>query len=84
MKKDKKRGFSDNNTQKQPNKPQSRDGQSVDMSATSALQDKFTEELEPIKEECALAIVSVKNLPHDDLKVQMMARACYPDVKISK
>lgn len=69
MKKEKKRGFTDDQVKKQLNKPPSRDGQSVDMSATSALQDKFTEELEPIKEECALAIVSIKNLQHDDLKV---------------
>jgi len=31
-----------------------------------------------------LAIVSVTNIQHEDLKVQMMARACYPSVKISK
>lgn len=28
--------------------------------------------------------MSIKNFAHEDLKVQMMARACYPDVKISK
>ena len=31
-----------------------------------------------------MAIVSVKNFHHEDLKVQMMVRACYPDIKISK
>lgn len=31
-----------------------------------------------------LALVAFSNLQHENLKVQMMARACYPDIKISK
>lgn len=31
-----------------------------------------------------LAIVKFEGLTHTDLKVQMMARACYPDIKINK
>jgi hypothetical protein len=31
-----------------------------------------------------MAVMSFKNMKHEDLKVQMMARACYPEVKISK
>jgi hypothetical protein len=31
-----------------------------------------------------LAIIGIDNIKHDDLKVQMLARACYPDIKLSK
>ena len=87
MKKEKKRGFTDNNSKnlrKNAKTPSQDNLSGQDISATSALQEKFNDELEPVKEESALAIVSIKNFKHEDLKVQMMARACYPDVKISK
>ena len=88
MKKEKKKGFTDNqskNAKKSAKTPSQGEMSGQDISATSALQEKFIDELEPIKEESALAIISIKNMPnHEPLKVQMMARACYPDIKISK
>ena len=83
---EKKDGFTEN-VKRQP-KPQS-SGDSRAGSATTAkkgLEEKEKTTVEPgdVKEDAALAIVSVTNLQHDDLKVQMMARACYPDLKISK
>jgi hypothetical protein len=49
--------------------------------AVAGLEEKF---LVKPEDYATLAIVSFNNLQHEELKVQMMARACYPDVKISK
>ena len=74
---ERKDGFTDNGKRAKPASSQeSRAG-----SATTGLEEKF--QVKP-EDEATLAIVSITNLPHEDLKVQMMARACYPDVKISK
>jgi len=74
---EKKGGFTDS---VQRNKPTSNQ-ESRANSATDKIEEKFHVKDE---DEATLAIVSFNNLQHDDLKVQMMARAVYPDVKISK
>jgi hypothetical protein len=73
---EKKGGFTDSVQRKPASSQESRAG-----SATTGLEAKF---LVKPEDYATLAMVSFSNLQHDDLKVQMMARACYPDVKISK
>ena len=70
---EKKGGFSDN-----INKGSTQDSR---VNAAVALEEKFSVKPEDY---ATLAVVNFKNIKHDDLKVQMMARACYPEVKISK
>ena len=74
---EKKGGFTDTQNKAKPqSSAESRGG-----SATQRIEEKFV--VKP-DEYATLAIVAFSNLQHEDLKVQMMARACYPDVKISK
>lgn len=75
---EKKGGFTDNvKVQQKPlSSQESRTG-----SVGTGLEEKF--QVKP-EDYATLALVSFGNLQHDDLKVQMMARACYPDIKISK
>ena len=49
--------------------------------AGGVLEEKFIVKPEDY---ATLALLRFSNLQHEDLKVQMMARACYPDIKISK
>jgi hypothetical protein len=74
---EKKEGFTDNVKRSKPSSSQ--DGRAV--SAATALEEKY---LVKPEDYATLAIVSVQNINHEDLKVQMMARACYPQIKISK
>ena len=74
---EKKGGFTDSVQRGKPTSSQeSRAGGPV-----AGLEEKF---LVKPEDYATLAIVSFSSLQHDELKVQMMARACYPDVKISK
>ena len=50
------------------------------MDAFSPNEDKYTVKPE---EYAALALIGFGE-GHEDLKVQMMARACYPEIKISR
>ena len=69
---------------KQANTAMSRDASNADVSGTSQEGPVKQEDELSTKEVCALAIVKVENFDHEELKVQMMVRACYPDIKISK
>jgi hypothetical protein len=51
------------------------------MSNSGAQEDKYVVKPEDY---ATLALISFSNIQHENLKVQMMARACYPDIKISK
>jgi len=75
---DKKGGFTDtiNKGGKPTSSQESRAG-----TATNGLEEKY---LVKPEDYATLAIVSFNSIAHDELKVQMMARACYPDIKISK
>jgi len=74
---EKKGGFTDSVAKGKPTSSQeSRAGGPV-----AGLEEKF---LVKPEDYATLAIVSFSSLQHEELKVQMMARACYPDVKISK
>jgi len=77
---DKKGGFSDTAQRGQPaaagGGPDGRAG-----STAGGLEEKF---LVKPEDYATLALVRFGNLQHEDLKVQMMARACYPDIKLSK
>ena len=66
-------GFSDHTKRI---KPQSRQG----SAASVPIEEKFAIKPEEI---AYLALVNFGE-GHDDLKVQMMARACYPEIKISR
>jgi hypothetical protein len=74
---EKESGFSDHTK-----KPESRQG-SASHNAPDAKQYSV-----PPKEEAALAIIRFSDgsddIKHDDIKVQMMYRACYPEVKINR
>lgn len=73
---EKKGGFTDSLRR---SKPQS--SQESRAGSTGGLEERF---LVKPEDYAALALVRFNNLEHEDLKVQMMARACYPDIKISK
>lgn len=74
---EKKGGFTDSVAKGKPTSSQeSRAGGPV-----AGLEENF---LVKPEDYATLAIVSFSSLQHEELKVQMMARACYPDVKISK
>jgi len=72
---EKKGGFSDS---VQRGKPGQEGGAGA---AAGGLEEKFVVKPEDY---ATLALVRFNNLQHEDLKVQMMARACYPDIKLSK
>lgn len=67
---DKNRGFDDNEMKK-----------SLKGDRTGGMDERF---LVKPEDYATMAVVNFKNLKHEDLKVQMMARACYPDIKVSK
>ncbi len=74
---EKKGGFTDTVHKYKPSSSQeSRTG-----TATTGLEEKF--QVKP-EDYATLAIVAFSNMQQEELKVQMMARACYPDIKISK
>ena len=67
-------GFSDHTARP---KPKLKEG---NIEAFSPNEDKYTVKPE---EYAALALIGFGE-GHEDLKVQMMARACYPEIKISR
>ena len=73
---EKKGGFTDNVNKKPTSSQDSRAG-----SAAGSLEEKF---LVKPEDYATLALLRFGNIKHEDLKVQMMARACYPDIKINK
>jgi hypothetical protein len=67
-------GFSDHTKRKKPK---------VGENAAGAPPSEEKYEIKP-EEYAAMAVVEFTDSPNEDLKVQMMARACYPNVKINR
>lgn len=76
---EKKGGFTDSLRRAKP--LSSQESRAGSTAFAGGLEERF---LVKPEDYATLALLRFGNLQHEDLKVQMMARACYPDIKISK